>query len=86
MEWLSGFPGGEERVLWAGEEIGMPVKYVKTYTNAECLDCKKIEKDMIRVGAFILCYDCAIALFPMGAYDTNSEIYKRRLKIYSEQK
>lgn len=31
--------------------------------NTKCLSCGKIEKEMVKIGAFVMCKDCAISEF-----------------------
>lgn len=47
-----------------------------TYFNAECIKCKSIKKEMVRVGVIIMCSDCFEHKFK-----TDDPVSKER-KIY----
>jgi len=34
------------------------IRHVFAYHNADCVKCKVLEKDMVRVGVFVMCPKC----------------------------
>lgn len=56
------------------------------FSNSNCLRCGKIKKEMIKIGAFVLCNECSFDLFencsPIDPKSPRGEIYYKWLKIY----
>ena len=66
------------------------IKIRRTYNN-DCLKCQAVEKEMVSIGAFVMCKNCAITEFdpitsdiPRGT--TRIPKYHKWLKIYKEKK
>lgn len=57
-------------------------KLTCNHTNAFCLDCFKVEKEMLRIGAFIMCEKCATINGFGTYYDPDSKQYKKWLDKY----
>jgi len=57
----------------------------KIVYNYRCVNCCVVEKEMVAVGAFPMCLDCFKLDFPNGDYDTDSEVYKKYLKIRKKE-
>lgn len=56
------------------------------YENASCIRCEAVNKEMIKIGAFIMCPVCVVEEFESALdIDTQGEVYQKWLKIYKEQ-
>lgn len=52
---------------------------VTQHTNSECLACGKVEKNMVKIGAFVMCEEHWKSEFKeVGMFGTNSEMYKEK--------
>ena len=56
----------------------------KIKTNTTCLKCNALEKEMVLVGAFILCKKCWKEEFDKEEIDTKSKLYNKYLKWYKK--
>lgn len=63
----------------------MPKKWYSDYENAECLECGKIEKHMIRIGNLIFCMVCADSVFNLSAKERDQNKYHMRLRQHARK-
>ena len=55
-----------------------------SHTNANCLACNIVQKEMIRVGALIFCASCFNTIFDAQAPERDPEAYKKWLDYQGE--
>jgi len=60
------------------------IKELRTHYNSSCIDCGIVEHEMVKIGAFVMCFECTRKTFPNG-YDVNQKKYKVRLRKYFEK-
>ena len=55
------------------------------HTNADCICCRQVAKEMIRTGSLIFCVHCFNAFFDANAEMRNKEQYSKWLEVQKEQ-
>jgi len=62
----------------------------RNYVNAKCLKCERVQEEMVRIGALVMCYDCWQEEFKgKDEIDCDSDLYnvtyRKWLKKYSKE-
>jgi len=53
------------------------------YINVSCIKCHTVEKNMVRVGAFVMCAECSVVEFQsLNPQSEEREKYKYWLDKY----